>query len=52
MDSEKDKTSMQFIDDMIYIMKDTESDNYIEKLRFDIENLKTVTLMTKRLIKL
>ena len=40
MDSEKDKTSMQFIDDMIYIMKDTESDNYIEKLRFDIDELK------------
>ncbi|MFR4163909.1 MAG: hypothetical protein ACLT0R_14950 [Paraclostridium sordellii] len=40
MDSEKDKVSMQFIDDMIYIMKDTESDNYIEKLRFDIDELK------------
>lgn len=40
MDSEKDKTSMQFIDDMIYIVKDTESDNYIEKLRFDIDELK------------
>lgn len=40
MDSEKDKVSMQFIDDMIYIVKDTESDNYIEKLRFDIDELK------------
>ncbi|MDU6248089.1 MAG: hypothetical protein E6612_04110, partial [Paeniclostridium sordellii] len=40
MDSEKDKVSMQFIDDMIYIMKDTESDNYIEKLRLDIDELK------------